>query len=304
MDISPLLKVYSEVITLDFFKRQTSGACICVFCNKLISVTNPTCPHCTQKNPSLWGYSRPLRRLGADLGFTAIVTWGCIILYLTTLLVDFGNVKSTGIFNLLLPSNKSLLLFGASGAIPVFSLGSWWTVLSAGWLHGSLFHIVFNLLWIRQFAPQVAQAFGTGRLVLIYTVSIVIGCLLTSLTGQIFQGIPILQGSQLTIGASGGFFGLLGALVAYGQITGKSTFSHQALTYALVLFLVGFIMPNTDNWGHLGGFLGGYLISRTKGIDPRYGEGMRHLFLAIACLILTAISVLTSILHGLIYLKL
>ena len=289
---------------MDFFKRQTSGACVCVFCNKLISVTNPTCPHCNQKNPSLWGYSRSLRRLGADLGFTTIVIWGCIILYLATLLVDFGNVRSTGFFNLLLPSNKSLLLFGASGAIPVFTIGSWWTVLSSGWLHGSLWHVVFNLLWIREIAPQVAQAFGTGRLVLIYTVSIVFGSLLSSFTGQVFEGVPILEGSQLTIGASGGLFGLLGALVAYGQITGKFTVKNQALIYALVLFIFGFINPNVDNWGHLGGFLGGYLISRMKGFDPRHGEGLRHLFLAIACLILTAISVLTSVIHGLIYLKL
>lgn len=289
---------------MKYFKRQTSGSCICVFCNQLISVTNPTCPHCAHKNPSLWGYSRSLRRLGADLGFTTIVTWGCIAFYLTTLLIDFDNVLSSGMFDLLSPSAYSLELFGASGANPVFRRGCWWTALSASWLHGSLLHIVFNLLWIRQFAPQVAQAFGAGRLVIIYTVSTVISSLLSSLTGQIFRETPIfhiLQGAQFTIGASGGLFGLLGALVAYGQITGRSTVRYQTLTYALVMFLFGFITPNVDNWGHFGGFLGGYLISTTGGIDPRYREGLRHLFLAIVCLSLTAISILASLLYGLLF---
>lgn len=280
------------------FKRQTNGSCICVFCNQLISVNKPTCPHCGRKNPSLWGYSRSLRRLGRDLGFTAIVTWGCIALYLTTLLSDYRHISNSGMFNLLSPSTLSLQLFGASGARPVFELGRWWTLLSAGWLHGSLLHIAFNLLWIRNLAFEVAQAFGSGRLVIIYTVAIVIGSLLSSLFGYFFQGLPILQGAQVTIGASGGLFGLLGALVAYGQITRNFMVRHQALTYAVVMFLFGFIMPNVDNWAHFGGFLGGYLISRMGGLDPRCREGLRHLFLAIICLALTALSILASIIHG------
>lgn len=99
------------------FKRQTNGSCICVFCNQLISVNKPTCPHCGRKNPSLCGYSRIVRRLGSDLGFTAIVTRGCIALYLATLLSDLGNIDyDIKSLKLLIPSNQSLLQFGASGA--------------------------------------------------------------------------------------------------------------------------------------------------------------------------------------------
>ena len=281
------------------FERQTSGSCICVFCNKLISVNKRTCPHCNRKNPSLWGYSRALRRLGSDLGFTAIVTWGCITLYLITLLIDFNNIKNAGVFNFLQPGTGGLLLFGASGAIPVFELGRWWTLLSSAWLHGSFLHILLNLLWIRRFANEVAEAFGTGRLVIIYTVSTVASSLLSSLVGHVFSELPnMLRGAQITIGASGGLFGLLGALFAYGQITSSSMVRSQALTFAIVMFLFGFIMPNIDNWGHFGGFLGGYLISRTTGINPHHRENLRHLFVAIACLVLTAFSIVASIIHG------
>jgi rhomboid protease GluP len=278
------------------FKRQTSGSCVCVFCNQLISVNNAVCPNCKRKNPSLWGYSRTLRKLGADLGFTSIVTWGCIFLYLATLATDF-QIGENARSNFLAPSNASLLIFGATGSIPVFELGRWWTVLSAGWLHGGLLHILFNLLWIRSLSFQVAEAFGSGRLVIIYTVAIITGCLLSSSTGYFLEGLP-LQGSKISIGASGGVFGLLGALVAYGQITGHFATKQQAWTLAVVMFIFGLVMPQVDNWGHFGGFLGGYLVSWVAGIDPRQPEGMRQLFVAIACLALTVISIAASLVHA------
>src|SRR5438067_5962444 len=53
---------------------------------------------------------------------------------------------SGGMFNILAPSVQSMFLLGASGAAPIFGYGRWWTVLSAGWLHGSLLHIVFNMM--------------------------------------------------------------------------------------------------------------------------------------------------------------
>ena len=60
------------------------------------------------------------------------------------------------------PASPALFLFGASGALPVFGLGRWWTVLSAGWLHGSLLHILFNMMWVRQPAPATAEIYGPG----------------------------------------------------------------------------------------------------------------------------------------------
>ena len=279
-------------------KRQTSGSCICISCKQLISVAHPVCRHCGIKNPSLWGYAYSVRQLGTDFGFIKVVTWGCIALYAATLFADLVQVRTAGLSRILSPSNLSLLLFGATGSIPVVELGRWWTVLSAGWLHGSLLHIIFNLLWIRNLVPQVAMAFGPGRMVMIYTVAIAVGGVLSSLAGVFLKGIPFLGGSQLSIGASGGLFGLLGALVAYGQIRKDSAANQDAWRLALVLFVFGLLTPQVDNWGHLGGFLGGYLISRVKGINPRKPEGTKQLYGAIACLLLTALSVLASLIHA------
>ena len=67
------------------------------------------------------------------------------------------------------PASPALFLFGASGSLPVFGLGRWWTVLSAAWLHGGLLHILFNMMWVRQLAPATAELYGPGRMVIIYT---------------------------------------------------------------------------------------------------------------------------------------
>jgi rhomboid protease GluP len=104
-------------------------------------------------------------------------------------------------------------------------------------------NVVFNLLWIRSLVPQVATAFGACRLVILYTVTIVVGGLFTSLAGYLLQGIPILEGSKFAIGASGGLFGLLGALLAYGQIQKDFTTRQDAWVLAIGLFVFGVLTP-------------------------------------------------------------
>jgi rhomboid protease GluP len=282
--------------TINMFKRQTSGTCTCLSCNQLISVTDQACPNCQRKNPSLWGYSRTLRKLGVDFGFTKIIIWGCLILYAATLLVDIEHIKNGEISNILSPSITSLWVFGASGATPVFQWGGWWTLLSAGWLHGSLLHVAFNMAWASNLALQVATAFGAGRLVIIYTVAIISGFLASSLAGAFLPSS--FHGASTAIGASGGIFGLLGALVAYGQTTKDFTVKQEAWTLAIVMFVIGAITPQVDNWGHFGGFVGGFLISKIPGISARKPEGTGQLVLAIGCLALTIFSILTAIAHA------
>ena len=85
-------------------------------------------------------------------------------------------------------------MFGASGAIPVFGYGRWWTILSAGWLHGGALHILFNMMWVRQIGPAVADIYGAGRMVIIYTVSCATGFLLSSFMGA-YLPIPFLGGA-------------------------------------------------------------------------------------------------------------
>ena len=67
------------------------------------------------------------------------------------------------------PNGRVLQMFGASGAFPVFFRGDWWTVLSASWLHGSLLHILFNMMWVRELGPATSDIIGPSRTIIIYT---------------------------------------------------------------------------------------------------------------------------------------
>ena len=279
------------------FNRQRTGSIVCPSCGNLVGVNDERCYSCGRWNPGMWGFAPLLRRLGNDFGFTTVVMGGCAALYVLTLLASGGQIGMSGLFSLLSPSSQSLFLFGASGAMPVFVFGRWWTILSAGWLHGNLLHIIFNLMWVRQLGPATGQLYGASRLVIIYTIGGAMGFLLSSIAGVLLPGIPIIGGASFTIGASAPIFGLLGALVRYGHRTGGSLVRGQAWSWALSLFVFGLIMPGVDNWAHAGGFVGGYLAAMW--LDPLRAERTDHMLLALACLGLTIASVAASLIQGL-----
>jgi rhomboid protease GluP len=279
------------------FTRQRTGSVVCPSCGNLVGVNDESCYNCGRRHPGMWGFAQVLRRLGHDFGFTTIVIGACTVLYALTLLASRGQVGMGGLFSLLSPSSQSLFLFGASGAMPVFVFGRWWTILSAGWLHGGLLHIVFNMMWVRQLGPATGQLFGASRLVIIYTAGAAMGFLMSSVAGVLLPGVPILGGAALTIGASAPIFGLLGALVRYGHRTGSSMVRGQAWSWALTLFVFGLIMPGVDNWAHAGGFAGGYLAAMW--LDPLEAERTDHVVIALACLGLTLASIAASLVQGL-----
>jgi rhomboid protease GluP len=268
-------------------KRQTEGSVICTSCGVLVGVNDDTCYNCGRRNPGLWGYGPALRRLGHDLGFVPIVMGGTITLYAIALLLSGTNIQG-----FLSPSTEILFLLGASGAVPVFTFDRWWTVLTAGWLHAGVLHIVFNVMWIRQLAPAVADLYGAGRMVIIYTASGVAGFTASSVAGLYLAGIPVIGGALFSVGASAPIFGLLGALVHYGRRTGHSHAGQAGLQYALFLGIFGLIFPGVDNWAHAGGFAGGYLASMV--LDPLKKERIDHLALALGCLVLTLVALITS----------
>ena len=273
------------------FQRRTSGSVVCPSCGSLVGVRDDKCYNCGRSNPGMWGFAPLLRQLGADLGFVPLVIGTCGTIYLLTLVLTVLNSGGrwqpySGGFNILAPSTQALLLFGMSGAYPVYGLGWWWTLLSASWLHGSLLHIVFNMMWVRDLGPAMADIVGPSRTVIIYTFAGVCGFLLSSTAG-----------SPLTMGASASVFGLLGALVHYGRKSGSSLIRGQAMNYAVILFIMGFVMSGVDNFAHAGGFAGGYLASAF--FNPLTRERGDHMLVAIACLVATLLSIVFAVVHGL-----
>ena len=279
------------------FKRQRTGSVICTSCGVLVGVGDDRCYNCNRWNPGLWGWAPVFRALGHDLGFVPFVIGACIIVYALMLVFSRGSIETNNMFALFSPSGAAMLVFGASGAVPVFELDRWWTVLSAGWLHAGPLHIFFNMLAARQLAPAVADLFGPGRMVIIYIAGSIAGFTLSSLAGAFIPGIPFIGGGAFTVGASASIAGLIGAILAYGHRSGSGMARSYAMQNVVMLVIMGVLIPFVDNWAHLGGFGGGYIAART--LDPLKAERIDHLAIAVALLAMSVLSVAWSVLHAL-----
>ena len=258
--------------------RKTSGAILCPSCGRLTNAEAPVCLGCGRRNPGLWGFAGPLGRVLRRWDFTNAVTVVCVALYVLSLVLDpTAAFRPRGLFDVFSPSGRMLSLLGMTGTF-AWADGRWWTLLTAIYLHGSLLHILFNVLWIRQLGPAVQELYGPARLVVIFTVGGVAGFALSNLVG-----IPF------TIGASGAIFGLLGAMVAYGRKRGGAfggLMLRQYGQWALVLFIFGFFMAGVNNFAHAGGFLGGLLAGLV--LSPAEYRTETHVERVLAALLVLA----------------
>ena len=268
---------------------------ICSSCGVLVGVNDDTCYNCGRRNPGLWGYAPALRALGADLGFVPFVIGTCSVLYVLTLYASVPDINMTGLFGFLGPSRAALFLFGATGPGIVAPGGRWWSIVSASWLHGSALHIIFNMLSVRQLAPAVADLYGPGRMVIIYTAGGIAGFGLSVFWGLFLPAIPLLGGGGgLTIGDSACITGLLGAIYYYGHRSGSSmarSYATQSIIFVLIqgIFLGGII----NNIAHIGGIIGGYFASRF--LDPLKPERVDHILIALVCLGVSLLAVVVSV---------
>jgi rhomboid protease GluP len=268
---------------------------LCPNCRKLISQDEPRCPHCGIAHPGSWWKNN----IGARVffGTDQVIKWIIYVnvtLFITSLLLyPWSSGVSLNPLALLSPSNKGLLLLGATGTIPIDRLGRWWSLISANYLHGGIFHILFNMIAFRQIAPFVLREYGINRMVIIYTLSGVIGFLVSY-----FAGIPF------TIGASAAICGLIGATLYYGKSRGGlygQTIFKQIGAWALGIFLFGLLMPGINNWGHGGGILAGVVLGVLLGYKERTRERVFHKILAGACVLITILVLLWAVGSGVYY---
>ena len=146
------------------FQRKTTGSVVCPACGSLVGVRDDKCYMCGRVNPGLWGFAPALRQLGADFGFVPLVIGASSVLYVPDAArcraASCGSWAAACPFSS--PSVQALLLFGPAAPFRCSGLGSWWTVLSASWLHGKLLHILFNMMWVRDLGPATADIDRAG----------------------------------------------------------------------------------------------------------------------------------------------
>jgi membrane associated rhomboid family serine protease len=133
--------------------------------------------------------------------------------------------------------------------------GDWWRMVTAMFLHGSIFHIGLNMFALWVIGGPVEQYLGRARYVLLYFVSGLAGS-----AGALF-GVPMLEP---TVGASGAIFGVLGAMmILEWNITGR--LAGNALTWIVINLVFNFVYNsgggNISIGGHVGGLIGGILIT-------------------------------------------
>ncbi len=275
--------------------RKRTGSVVCRSCGRLVGVGEARCPHCGARSPSLFGLAPALKKLELDLGFTDVVVAACVGIYLLTLVSDPSGIVNRG-FSFLAPSAHSLLRFGASGLGPVIEFDRWWTVLSAGWLHGDVLHIFFNVMWIRSIGPLVVEAYGGARTVILYTVATAAGFLLTTVAPLYLSALSFLMGGGgYSVGASAAIFGLLAAAVRFGHRHGQAHIARELWGWAVFLFVWGIVGGmGIDNWAHLGGFAGGWLAARL--LDPVRPEKLGHVVTALVCIVATLAAIVASVL--------
>jgi membrane associated rhomboid family serine protease len=163
--------------------------------------------------------------------------------------------------------------------------GGWWRLITAAFLHANIIHLALNMLALWWFGTPVEAFLGRTRFLLVYLVS--------GLAGS--AGALIASPNNVTVGASGAIFGILGsALVLERQRINVLGGSALAIIVINVIFTL--TIPGISIGGHLGGLIGGagatLALSHFGRRHPGYG---RASLLGIAgVLIIGAVSVLVS----------
>ena len=261
--------------------NQQRQSILCPNCRKLISGDESRCPHCGIGRPGSWWKNNAWTRffVSADQLVKAIVFLNLGMYVISLLFYPWSSGFSLNPLSLFSPSNKSLLVLGATGTIPIDRFHRWWSLVSANYLHGGIFHILFNMIALRQIAPLVIREYGAHRMVILYTLSGVIGF-----------WISYLAGVALTIGASAAVCGLIGASLYYGKsrggIYGRAIYK-QIGAWVLGLFIFGLLVPGVNNWGHGGGIVAGAILGFLLGYQEKRKESLLHRILAGFCVGLT-----------------
>lgn len=147
--------------------------------------------------------------------------------------------------------------------------GQLWRFFTPMLLHGSIMHIAFNMYALNAFGAGLERRYGHGRFLLLYV--------LGGFAGTVFS---FLFSSAYSIGASGAIFGLIGAegiflfqnRKLFGAQVGRAI-NNVVFVVAINLFLG--LQPGIDNWGHIGGLMGGLIFAwfagphwEVQGISP------------------------------------
>jgi membrane associated rhomboid family serine protease len=142
--------------------------------------------------------------------------------------------------------------------LPGVADGAVWQLVSSAFMHVEIWHIAANMLSLYLLGPAVERVLGRARFLAVYLIS-----------G--FAGSAVVywfaEADSRTLGASGAIFGIFGAMAVLTHKVGADLRSIGALL--VVNLVVTFAVPGISWQGHLGGLVGGALVTAVIVYAPK-----------------------------------
>lgn len=154
----------------------------------------------------------------------------------------------------------TLLMFGANFR-PLVQAGEVWRLATSMFLHIGIIHLLVNMYSLLIIGRQLESFLGKWKFLIVYLGSGILGSLLS-----------VVIHSSISAGASGAIFGLLGSLLYFGyhyRLYLGTVLKTQVIPIIIINLLIGFMVPGIDNFAHIGGLVGGYLITMAVGIPGK-----------------------------------
>ena len=145
---------------------------------------------------------------------------------------------------------------------PSIRAGDYYRLITGIFLHGGILHLVCNCYSLYVIGSQIENFLGKVKYSIVYLFSGVIGALFSISFG----------GMTPSVGASGAIFGLMGALLYFGyyyRVYLGNVVKSQILPLIAINLGMGFLVPNVDNFAHIGGLIGGTMMTMALGIKDK-----------------------------------
>ncbi len=140
-------------------------------------------------------------------------------------------------------------------------MGEYYRLITCAFVHIDIVHLMCNMYALYSIGSLAESYYGKIKFTLIYFVSAITGSLLS-----------IIMSDTFSIGASGAIFGLLGCLLYFGyhyRVYFGSVLLNKIVPVIVLNLFIGFMIQGIDNFAHIGGLVGGFLISKAVGINSR-----------------------------------
>ena len=258
---------------------------ICPSCGSLVGISATRCHNCgTNLRFSMAAVNRSLSGVFAG---PAPITTALLVSNLLMFGVEWMALAAHGggggLSILWGVGGEASYRLGMSAPYGIYVQHQWYRLITAMFLHGGLIHIGFNMMALMQLGPALEELYGSSRYFFLYTFTGAFGFLASSFVGH------------LSLGASGGLLGLVGAMLAITTKRGGAymrDLRSRLVSSVVLLFVLGFMGMGIDNWAHGAGLASGFVLGKI--FADRQPMNVRERQIANALGWLAAIAVIVS----------